>query len=293
MTACIRGCLRARAHATDCPGDDCMGCMPRPAEHGLLCFGCHSRLRNLLQNAHGQWVLLLGTAGKSMEQILSAETTAKTHQQPRTTSDGRFPAPFARMVATAAKSEPVRIAAMDAAQELADWLSRVVELVIEAHNLLGPRRLPNPRDAEGDERAWKWRSVSDVTGTKSKYDPVVTRSDGRETMVGQWVLTDPDSTFAVDVAADFLLAWLDRFEAMDLIGDELEAFSEVMSQGHALAPWRVQVARLTGIPCPECHRPTLVRYGGDEDVTCLKCRATIGPGRYAIWTRMLAEKEGA
>ena len=79
------------------------------------------------------------------------------------------------------------------------------------------------------------------------------------------------------------------------IGDELEQFSEIMSQAHALAPWREQVARLRGIPCPECKTTALVMFGGESDVTCLRCRATMDRRRYGIWTRMLADehREGA
>lgn len=283
----------ARRHATDCQGEqDCPGCLPRPAQHGHLCYGCHSRLRNLLQAAHGQWVLLLVTAGKSSEQVLTAETTARTHQNPRLSSDAPFPGPFAKMSTTATSaSEPVRLAAIDAAQALADWLSEMVERVVATHNLAGPRPL---RTGEEDRREWKWHPVyPDGTPTYA-HDPVRTfHGDHGETECGQYVLTDPPEVFAVDTASNFLLAWLDRMEYLETVGDDIEELHEVMSQAHALAPWREQVARLKGIPCPECHRCTLVRYGGDEDVTCLRCRATMTPARYSIWTRMLAEQEGA
>jgi hypothetical protein len=290
---CAHGCLTARKHGTACLGDECPGCLPRPAEYGHLCYGCHSRLRNLLQNAHGQWALLLATAGKSGEQVLTAETIAKTHQQPRTTSDGRFPAPFAKPTVGASESEPVRIAALAAAQELADWLSEIVEHVVDVHQLRGPRQV---RTGEADTRRKSWHSVHADGNRASRYDPLVTRHDGHGGLEqGQYIWIDPPKQFAVDTAADFLLAWLDRVEALETVADDLDVLAEVMSRAHALAPWREQVARLRGIPCPECHRPTLVRFGGDEDVTCLRgdCRATIGPARYAIWTRMLAEQEGA
>jgi hypothetical protein len=191
---------------------------------------------------------------------------------------------------SASESEPVRIAAFDAAQELADWLSQVVEMVVQAHRLRGPARLVTGED---DPRRKKWHPVTE-TGAAS-LDPIVKHGSGRDVMRGQYILTDPDARFEVRQGADFLLAWLDRFEVMECVGDEVEALGELMSRCHALAPWREQVTHVRGIPCPECHATTLVRFGGDEDVTCLRCRASVAPGRYLIWTRMLAEqaREGA
>jgi len=288
VTHCTRGCTRARQHVSDCPDEECRGCLPREAEYGLLCFPCHSRLRNLLRALAVQHDLLLATAGKSNEQVLTVETIAKTHQPPRTSSDGKFPAPYARTTTIAmSQSEPVRLAALDAAQELADWLSQVVEMVVQTHDLRGPRRLTT----KADPRQWKWHPISDDGGV-SDYDPIVTHRDEREVMRGQYILTDPPACFEVHTAADFLLAWLDRFEAMEVVGDEMEAFGKVMSQAHALAPWREQATRLPGIPCPGCQRLSLMRFGGDEDVQCTTpyCREVITPGRYLIWTRMLADE---
>jgi hypothetical protein len=60
-----------------------------------------------------------------------------------------------------------------------------------------------------------------------------------------------------------------------------------------LAPWREEAARLKGIECPQCHAIALVRYGGDEHVTCQRCNAHIEPDRYAIWVRVLANERKA
>lgn len=110
-------------------------------------------------------------------------------------------------------------------------------------------------------------------------------------LVGDHRLNDPEA----DVLA--LGVFLRRPDVLPLlesrasIGDEVEEFMSVMSQAHSLAPWREQVARLRGIPCPECHTTTLVMFGGESDVTCLRCKATMDEHRYGIWTRVLADEQ--
>lgn len=110
-------------------------------------------------------------------------------------------------------------------------------------------------------------------------------------LVNDYAMTDVEA--GVDAGARFLVQQLERLEWREAIGDELEAFMEIMSQAHPLAPWREQVARLRGIPCPECQATTLVMFGGDSDVTCIRhaCRATMSHERYGIWTRMLADEQ--
>lgn len=102
-------------------------------------------------------------------------------------------------------------------------------------------------------------------------------------------LRGPDShTVAAD--AGYLLTWLDRVEASDWVADLWDELAETMSAAHALAPWRPEMRRCHGISCPECEETTLVIFGGDEDVTCLSCRALILPARYGLWVRVLVEE---
>lgn len=288
-SACIRGCAMPRQHLGECVDEDCRGCLPRRAEHGHLCRSCHLRLRNLVRSIWVQWALLEVTAGAMSPQALTAETQAKTHQKPRTSSDAPHPSGlYARQVAaSASESEPVRVAALDAAQELSDWLSCVVDMVCSAHGTKGPARLTTG----GDARQWKWHPLAD-DGAASDFDPIVKHGSGPDVMRGQYILTDPPARFAVRPASDWLSAWLDRFESLEVVGDEMEAFGEIMSRCHALAPWREAATRLPGIPCPSCSRASLMRFSGDEDVQCTTpyCRELIPPGRYAIWVRMLADE---
>ncbi len=89
--------------------------------------------------------------------------------------------------------------------------------------------------------------------------------------------------------ARYLHAHLTAVEVADWLIDLYDELAQLTSLAHSLAPWRPQVRRCHGIPCPECQAMALVVYGGDEDVTCQECRVLIPASRYSIWTRMLAD----
>lgn len=65
VASCVRGCVRARRHVTDCGDQDtCQGCLPREAEAGsLLCMYCADRLRDWLDTAYGQALMLHAELG--------------------------------------------------------------------------------------------------------------------------------------------------------------------------------------------------------------------------------------
>jgi hypothetical protein len=106
-------------------------------------------------------------------------------------------------------------------------------------------------------------------------------------MCAEHDLKGPPPPFTVKAGAAFLRAQLQRLVMMDDVGDYLGELADAMARAHRIAPWRLQTARLKGVECPECHASSLVRYGGDEHVTCTRCNCVIEPGRYLIWTRML------
>lgn len=91
------------------------------------------------------------------------------------------------------------------------------------------------------------------------------------------------------VAADvkFIRTWLTTVESLEWIGDWWEELAETMRDAHALAPWRPEMKRCSGIPCPECEDVNLVIFGGESDVTCLSCKTVITQARYNIWTEAL------
>lgn len=251
MSDCARGCRIARKHETDCPGDACKGCEPREAKHGLLCEGCHLRLVDWLTNAPGQWLLLATTACPSMAQNLKGDADAV-----RSAQDG---AP-----------SPLNIAAASTMTDLTDILSGWVEMVADQHDLHGPvsmmtrNGIENPQGRQLNPRWSFWCKES--------------------------VWCDPPVRFEIHAACLWLRAQLGRLEVCPGIGDLWDELGEVISQAHCLAPWREEAARLKGIECPCCHAMSLVRFGGDEHVTCQRCQESIPPERYAIWTRILADE---
>lgn len=237
ITYCARGCTRYGQHLTACEDrDSCAGCLPRQAEYGLLCFGCHKRLTNLLGHASGQVSLLALMAALSGEVELTAPTLARIPSGWRVADSE----PYARMHAAAmdvahSTSEPLRLGCLDAVQEVRDRLD-----------------------------LWTCHLVAD------------------------YAMAGPAEDKPADYS-EFLLTHIARLEQRAGIGDELEEFMDIMSRSHSLAPWRESVARLPAIPCPECTSTTLVMFGGDDFVTCLRCRATMTKERYGIWTKILAE----
>jgi hypothetical protein len=47
----IRSCTVPDKHTDYCPGSDCTGCLPRRAEHGILCWSCWQKTRDAVQIA--------------------------------------------------------------------------------------------------------------------------------------------------------------------------------------------------------------------------------------------------
>lgn len=102
-------------------------------------------------------------------------------------------------------------------------------------------------------------------------------------------LTGPkDHTTEAD--AKFLLVWLTAIEKLDWIGDWWEELAETMRDAHALAPWRPEMRRCRGVPCPECSETNLVIFGGDSDVTCLSCQTLIPERHYGLWEQIVREQ---
>lgn len=269
---CVRGCIQPRTHAAECDHDGCHGCGPRRAEHGQLCTPCHRRLLNLIDNAAGQRDLLLAYAPRALTHDLTAETEAKISTAPRLSAWADFPGMYARRRTTASEgTEPLDLARIDSARDLADLISTLVERVVDEHDRLGPKRLTSRAERDNPRRL-VWREANEY----------------RRTSGYEWV--EPPERFEIHDACRWLAANIADLEASEAVGDDMEELSEAMSAAHSLAPWREQVARLDGIECPECHARSLARFGGDDFVTCLRCKATMSEARYAIWTRMLTEE---
>jgi ribosomal protein S27E len=89
-----------------------------------------------------------------------------------------------------------------------------------------------------------------------------------------------------------MLRWLDaqlaEVEQHDFIAAMWQEWSDLMSRSHAVAPWRADPRRLVGVPCPGCHRRTLVIFGGEIDARCTTCRTVILHQHYGLWVQIVA-----
>lgn len=273
---CARGCHYRNRHERDCTDTEtCRGCLPKPAEHGLLCYTCHLRLAEAVQTAPAQIELLMGSLEHPTRPDLSAVTTAKIPTWWRyeaTSADGETIDAVVRAHAKVQPpgghaSEPLRVAAMDAADEVRAVLSEIVATLADALDAVPPtNRAPATRRV--------WREASEVRDE------------------GGYVDIEPDPDYDPQEARRWLVGNLGRWEQHEMVVDHAETLWQVMSQAHALAPWREEPTRIPGIPCPYCHRHGLRLFGGREEVTCTVCRTDIPSSRYLLWARMLEEEAG-
>lgn len=95
--------------------------------------------------------------------------------------------------------------------------------------------------------------------------------------------------------AGYLLTWMDRLEYWPSIGDLWEYLAGEVSIAHSLAPWRPEMKRVSGVPCPEenCGEVNLVIFGGESDVTCLSCKHVIPERLFGLWEEIVKGGEAA
>ena len=247
---CVRGCVAAGRHRTGCancaccchtggaygPPCDvaggcysiheqaCRGCLPRPARHGRLCSGCHTRMADWFgarePDVHGMaWVL-----GWLSRNVAPGASTRE--------SDG------SRSLKHPEAPAPVNLNAIVVRDELLSSLAGWVECACDQLGMAGPRQ---------------------------------------RTLVS---------------AIEWLAAQLERIEGTDFVGPMWDELSELMSRAHAAAPWRASPRLLVGVPCPGCHRRTMVIYGGEIDAQCRVCRTVIPSHTYGIWIKIVTRELG-
>lgn len=271
--ACVRGCTMFGKHQTDCEDrDTCRGCFPRPADFGSFCESCHLRFAAMIQQAPAQRNLLLASTTPGRGPDLTAQTVARIPDGWRTDDSQPDARMHARSTAPAyEEGEPMRLACLDVAQEIADMLSTWVDRLVEEHDMRGP----DLHRSNEERKDGRWRRWSPMHGVDGAY---------------VWV--EAPARFKVESASRWLIAQLANLERLDGIGDDMEVMLDVMSRAHALAPWREESKRLPGIPCPECKRVSLRIFDGETDVTCTNpaCRMMIPHTRYLIWARIWEEQ---
>lgn len=121
ITTCVRGCVRARRHLTDCDDSQCTGCEPRLAQHGFLCWPCHRRFELMLEQAEIAERWLTGNLGSGIKAARGRED----HE--RRGSAKEAPA-------------PLNVAILDVRQQMRDQLAAWVDDLCEHTGLSGPGR---------------------------------------------------------------------------------------------------------------------------------------------------------
>lgn len=296
-TTCVRECIDLRRHTSECDSEDCRGCRPRKAEHGLLCETCHLTLRDILRFAPGQVALLRAVVEPSSQQRLNAETKPVQRNPIRLSSGGpEYIAP-ATGTPSAGASEPIRLAALDVAAEYDDVLSVIVEALAADYQINRPTARAAGTDRapkDPDKRRRRWHPVEAGQTPYGRWERVkVYHGQNGGIEMGQYVWTDPPDVYTTSAAAAWLMDNLVRLEHQPAIGDDLEVLADLASRAHALAPWREQTTRLPGIACPSCQRMDLMRFGGSDNVQCNTCHKAYPWERYAIWVRMYLEHKDA
>src|SRR5206468_895300 len=100
---------------------------------------------------------------------------------------------------------------------------------------------------------------------------------------------DHDLTPPTDGVAHLRLH-LAPVECSAWIADAWAELADLTSRAHALVPWRPEVVKL-GAPCPHCHCPALVMYGGDDWVTCQECGGVLERAMYDHWARVILDEQ--
>lgn len=118
-TACIRGCSLYRRHLSDCEDPEtCRGCLPRRADHGLLCWPCHRRYELMLHDAPTVHRWLTGNMATGQGAAAEGEHVTASKELPL----------------------PIKAAVYDIRELLADQLAATVDHLVELLGVSGPGR---------------------------------------------------------------------------------------------------------------------------------------------------------
>ncbi len=215
--------------------------------------------------------------------------TNPVHISPRTDDSQPHYIGVAKGVPSADAVEPIRLPALDAARELEDLISQMVERLAEDYQITAPEALRNAAD---DMRRKRWFPTFSVGTPRLEYERIVShlrrsQRQGRERAVR---MGRPAAQYEVRTGAAWLRGHLLRLEHQDGIGDDLESRRRRWS-GALARTVAASVVAPAWHPCPECKRMSLVLYGGMEDVVCEACNAVLPWSRYAVWVAMYRKGE--
>ena len=229
MSACVSGCTIRGEHLADCDGTalsrdgelvECRGCLPRPAEVGVLCPRCWGRLQSLVR-----------TMPSLVDHLIEMAEPALSSPMGRADGGGTSARPGERSLYPAALAEVDELHSV-----LAAWCKEIAQ-----ENLIGSR-LPvdSTRWTDGliavDPGTW-----AAVLGGAEEAEPIgLSRPDGTRLLVA-WI--DPH-----------LQGVAGRAWAGDMIAD----MQRVTSHATSRFPVEEQERRITDVRCPSCGARSLV-----------------------------------
>lgn len=301
---CDRGCSIRGQHLSGCAGDPCTGCLPRPAEYGRLCLGCHGRLTRAIYQAP-ELVDYLRCVGPA--------------QSGDDTVDGTREAPI-----------PLNTAAVDAADHLHALLCSWVGVVVDEHpaGLHGPDPTgtrfthPSKRRHHGDAWSVGCADCGELRGTRPAEPVAVRDVQDHATDTGHlvgWAPIDPQDRWAqisyrdpqpagllqtgdataTGAVAQWLLVhqdWCEQQAWIDEMADELCSTIATLS---ARFPDHERDRHIPDVTCPECNRITLtyhppVFFQADFLVMCdhHDCSAKIPEERWGLFVRRIIDEHG-
>lgn len=302
---CVRGCTTRGDHRTTCPDDECRGCLPRSAEFGTLCIGCHGRLTRSLYQAPRLVAYLRGVDPQQGDEA----NVKGTREQPI----------------------PLNTAAVDAADELHAMLCAWVLLILEEH----PDRLVGP-DARGSRmtepskrryQATPWLAYcADCEHCVSRKDlerPAVTEA-GWHTDAWMHNVTvvriDPEEDWAAIAYFDaqvaglkpdsdeapttnvcrWLLAQQEWAERQEWAGEIVRELASTIATLQARFPSEESSRHIPDLPCRRCDRITLSYHpptfeGAKFLVQCdhHACGEIVPEEEWGLFVRRIVDEVGA
>lgn len=256
-TPCAEGCVYRGRHLDECDTTACTGCLPRPAEFGLLCaFGW--------QRLHSD-VVDIATLVHHLRDVAEPHATAKAPTDgPRAPGD---PA-----------EASVLPDALTAADELHAALAEVADVILDTHPraqlpaegvVIGvdkatktPVTGPHPNRLDPPDERGVWRSPQALKTDNATGEQYVVRSR----VIG---IRHPQATDRLAAWVLPLLPWVAQQEWVTEVRNDL---ATIVSTTRARWPLEDR-PRTVPVPCPHCghlslHRSPPTRFRGLEYVAC-------------------------
>lgn len=224
----------------------CGGCLPRPAERGVLCDQCWLRLSAIFtgpRNLAWCWYWL-------GPELTPSQSTAGDK-----VGGSRTP------------PAPIAVGVHDLRQDILTAIGRWLGEVCAEFGLFGPDW-------------WRTRAQTAIT----RRDPH-TPADWRALQPQDVRCSATDDASEIVDACRWLGVWLTSISRTEhLVLPMHDLATRLHGRVRQTAPWEPKAQRMPGLVCPACEREALVRWEGDEHLTCRRCGEKVQRQRYDVWS---------